>query len=62
MEAKIIPIGNSLGIVLPKETLEQMNLHEGDIVEIVKSPVDSQLQIARKIMLKRKAVLKELAK
>ncbi|MGG3920418.1 AbrB/MazE/SpoVT family DNA-binding domain-containing protein [Geobacillus thermodenitrificans] len=34
MEKKIRRIGNSLGIVLPAEILKEIQLSEGDIVEV----------------------------
>jgi putative addiction module antidote len=37
-ETKIISIGNSFGIILPKETLAQLKLEKGDRVYISETP------------------------
>ena len=74
MELKITQIGNSLGVILPKEMLKEMNLTKGDIMSIDRregsewriAPFDEmynfQLNVARKIMKKRRNLLKALAK
>ena len=36
--AKIIAIGNSAGVILPKETLAKLNLKKGDTVYISETP------------------------
>ena len=36
--AKIISIGNSAGIILPKETLAQLKVEKGDTVYISETP------------------------
>jgi putative addiction module antidote len=70
---KLTQIGNSVGVILPKEVLARMNLEKGDTVYLTDaadgvtltpySP-DFALQMtaARKIMKKRRDVLRELAK
>lgn len=35
MERNLRKIGNSLGLLLPKQMLDDMNLEEGDCVEII---------------------------
>lgn len=71
--AKITKIGNSFGVILPKPMLERMKLTAGDVVHFVDTkngveitPYDpefeAQMEAARKIMKKRRAVLRELAK
>lgn len=73
MELKITQIGNSVGIILPKEVLHSLNVSKGDSLwiaekegEISLSPYDpefaEQMQSARAIMKKRRNVLHELAK
>lgn len=73
MELKITQIGNSVGIILPKEVLTSLNLAKGDSLwiaqnegEISLSPYDpefaEQMQAARVIMKNRRNVLHELAK
>lgn len=36
--AKIIAVGNSAGIILPKEVLARMNVEKGDTVYIAETP------------------------
>lgn len=66
-------IGNSNGVVLPKEMLERLNLGRGDQLfvtyvpdGIVLRPFDEtfarQMEVARQVMKDRRAVLRELAK
>lgn len=41
--AKIIAIGNSVGIVLPKETLAHLQLEKGDTVCLSETPYGAHL-------------------
>jgi putative addiction module antidote len=70
---KIIQIGNSLGVTLPKELLTLLNAEKGDTLTLTPAPdgfrlstYDSekirQLEVARKVMKKRRHALRELAK
>jgi len=71
---KLTQIGNSVGVILPKEILAKMNLEKGDTVYLTEaanggfnlSPYDDeferQMEAARRIMKKRRNVLRELAK
>ena len=70
---KIRKIGNSLGIVLPKETLAQLRVGEGDELHVIETPdgielraydpeIERQLDIARKIARRYRNTLRELAK
>jgi putative addiction module antidote len=70
---KLTQIGNSVGVILPKEILARLNLEKGDTVFVTdaadgfrltrSSPeVEEQLAIGRRIMKDRRAVLRELAK
>jgi putative addiction module antidote len=70
---KLRAIGNSVGVVLPKELLDKMNLGEGDVLYAIPErdglrlvPTDPQFEEdmakAREIMKRRRAVLRELAK
>ena len=70
---KLTQIGNSVGVILPKETLARLNLGKGDSLFLSDSanginlspydPVfDAQMTEARRIMKKRRDVLRELAK
>ena len=70
---KLTQIGNSVGVILPKEVLARLKLVKGDTVYLTENPdgvtlspndpaFESQLDAARGIMKKRRAVLRELAK
>jgi len=70
---KLTQIGNSVGVILPKEILARLKLEKGDTVFVTDSPdgvritphdpdFETQMEAARKIMKKRRAVLRELAK
>ena len=70
---KLTKIGNSTGVVLPKEALVQMNVQAGDTVYLSRTPdgyrltpydpeFEQQMEVARKIMKRRRAALRELAK
>jgi len=70
---KLTSIGNSVGLVLPKEALARLNLAKGDVVYLTEAPdgirltpynpdFEQQMAAARAVMKKRRAVLRELAK
>jgi putative addiction module antidote len=70
---KLIPIGNSTGVIIPKGMLQQLGVEEGDTLFPVRTPngielrrVDpefaDQMRVAREIMGKDRAILRELAK
>ena len=70
---KLTKIGNSLGLILPKEVLARLKLAKGDEIFITESPegyritphnpaFEAQMKAARAIMKRRRAVLRELAK
>lgn len=70
---KITKIGNSAGIILPKELLAKLNADVGDEISltltddgITLTPVDPEFEeemvLARQIMHERRKVLRELAK
>jgi len=46
VEAKIRKIGNSLGIILPKEVLQQLNAGEGMSLYLTESP-DGAVRVSR---------------
>lgn len=74
MKSKIRKIGNSYGIVLPKEALHAMKVQEGDTLYITESTENSirlsgedqefveMMEIADKGMRKYRNALRELAK
>lgn len=70
---KITRIGNSAGIVLPKEVLAQLGAEVGDTLSVVTTPrgieisatepdFDEQMAVAREVMARRRRALRELAK
>jgi putative addiction module antidote len=70
---KITRVGNSAGLVLPKEALSKLRVEQGDTVYLTEAPdgfrltahdpsFEKQMTAARKIMKKRRAALRELAK
>jgi putative addiction module antidote len=70
---KLTQIGNSVGVILPKELLSRLKLEKGDTVYLTEaadgvrltpySPeFEQQMAAARRIMKQRRDVLRELAK
>ncbi len=70
---KLTQIGYSVGAVFPRELLNQLQLDKGDQLYVTEAPdglritkhnpeFAQQMQAAREIMKKRRAVLHELAK
>lgn len=73
MELKITKIGNSLGVILPRELLIRLKLDKGDSLFVTEGPdgfrmnaldpaFAEQMQAARALMKKRRNVLNELSK
>ena len=70
---KLTQIGNSVGVILPKEVLARLKLEKGDTVFVTDSvdgirltpysaDFEAQMTAAREVMKKRRHVLRELAK
>lgn len=70
---KLTAIGNSVGVILPREMLAKLGVEKGDMLSVVETPdglrlsahdpaFETQMAAARKIMKDRRAVLRELAK
>lgn len=70
---KIVAIGNSTGVILPKELLASLKLDRGDELYPVKTEsgvelrvydpeFEAQAEAARMVMKSRRNVLRELAK
>lgn len=66
-------IGNSSGVVLPKELLELLNVKQGDKLFVTRTPdgvvlkpydedFAEQMELAREIMREDRNILRELAK
>ena len=72
-QLKIKKIGNSAGVILPKEVLARLGAGVGDVLEVVHLPggfelrapdaeFDAQMAVAREVMARRKRALRELAR
>ena len=72
-QLKITKIGNSAGIILPKDVLTHLDTNIGDSLSVSKTPrgielsppetdFDAQMAVAREVMARRKRALAELAK
>jgi putative addiction module antidote len=70
---KLTQIGNSIGVIFPKDLLAKLNLEKGDEIFLTESPdgfritkhdpvFEAQMAIAREVMKENRAVLRELAK
>ncbi|MDF1737979.1 MAG: AbrB/MazE/SpoVT family DNA-binding domain-containing protein [Verrucomicrobiales bacterium] len=70
---KLTSIGNSTGLILPKELLEKLRVEKGDTVTVTETPrgleisgydekKDRQLEMAEKIMRDNRNLLRKLAK
>ena len=70
---KLTQIGNSVGVILPKEVLSRLKLEKGDVLYLsdaangvmltpYSAEFETQMKAARNIMKKRRNVLRELAK
>ena len=69
---KITSIGNSSGVILPKEILEKLCVGKGDNLFVTETPsgielsahdeeVDRQMEIAEKLMRENRNLLRKLA-
>ncbi|GIX28763.1 AbrB/MazE/SpoVT family DNA-binding domain-containing protein [Pelomicrobium methylotrophicum] len=72
MKLKITTVGNSAGVILPKELLARLRLEKGDALYAIELPdgikltpfdpkLAEQMEVAERIMRKRRALLKKLA-
>jgi putative addiction module antidote len=70
---KLTQIGNSVGVILPRELLARLGMVKGDTLYAVEQPdgvrltvadpeFGAQMDVARAVMKERRAVLRELAK
>jgi putative addiction module antidote len=73
---KIIKVGNSAGLILPKDVLARLRVSAGDVLDVVDNGDDgleirrhdedsefsNQMAAAREVMERRKRALRELAK
>lgn len=70
---KLIKIGNSMGVILPKEVLAKLAVEVGDSLDVSDTPdgihlqrhdggFAEQMDLARAVMKRRRNALRELAK
>ncbi|NOY72323.1 MAG: AbrB/MazE/SpoVT family DNA-binding domain-containing protein [Gammaproteobacteria bacterium] len=73
IKVKVTAVGNSMGILLPKEALNKMKADKGDTLYLVESPEGytltpyekdfaNQIEAAEKVMKKYRNALQKLAK
>jgi len=73
MKLKLRAVGTSTGLVLPKETLQRLNVKRGDILFAVETPdgylltpydpeLERQLVVGREVMKEHRDTLRALAK
>jgi putative addiction module antidote len=60
VELKLRKIGNSLGVVLPKEALAHLKVSEGDVLTLTESPDGVRLTTANPEFTKSMAVFESL--
>lgn len=72
MKLKITTVGNSAGVILPKELLARLRVEKGDALYAVETPdgirlttynptVAEQMEVAERVMRKRRNLLRKLA-
>ena len=72
LTVKLTTIGNSTGIVLPKELLERMHVQKGDLLHVLEVPggisltplnpeLAQQMDVAEGVMRRRRNLLSKLA-
>jgi putative addiction module antidote len=72
-ELKLTAIGNSVGVILPRDMLARLGLGKGDTLHAIETPdglrlttsdpdFEAEMEVARQQMKKWRNVLRELAK
>ncbi len=70
---KLTQIGNSIGVILPKEVLARLKLEKGDVLHVTETPdglaltpydpsFDDQLEMGREFMREYRDTFRALAK
>ena len=73
LKIKVTTVGNSVGVVLPKEVLARLKIEKGDSLTLIETAngielmpydaeFDADMEAARKVMRKYRNTLRELAK
>ena len=69
---KVTAIGNSLGVILPKEVVARLRVQKGDQLHVLVTPrgielspfdpaLDEQLEVGRDVMRRYRSTLRKLA-
>ncbi|MCB1587413.1 MAG: AbrB/MazE/SpoVT family DNA-binding domain-containing protein [Xanthomonadales bacterium] len=72
MKLRITTVGNSAGVILPKELLARLRLEKGDELYVVETPdgfrlsaydptLAAQMEVAEQVMRRRRNLLHKLA-
>lgn len=72
MQLKVTRVGDSIGVILPRELVDKLQINQGDFLEIIETedgltvkPYDAelgqQMEVAEKIMREDYNLLKRLA-
>ncbi|MDR3418012.1 MAG: AbrB/MazE/SpoVT family DNA-binding domain-containing protein [Nevskia sp.] len=72
MKLKITTVGNSAGVVLPKELLARLRLDKGDTLYVTELPdgiklapydpvFEQQMEVAERVMRRRRTLLRKLS-
>lgn len=72
MKLKLIAVGNSTGVILPKELLDKLRVEKGDELHVIETPdgirltqfdetFDHQMDVAEGVMRRRRNLLRKLA-
>ncbi|MDR9404027.1 MAG: AbrB/MazE/SpoVT family DNA-binding domain-containing protein [Halothece sp. Uz-M2-17] len=72
MQLKVTRVGDSIGVILPRELVDKLQINQGDFLEIIETadgltvkPYDTelsqQMEVAEKIMREDYNLLKRLA-
>ena len=72
MQLKIIAVGNSAGVLLPKELLARLRVEKGESLYVAETPdgiklmphdpaLAAQMEVAERVMRKRRNLLRKLA-
>ena len=71
-ELKLVQVGDEVGVVLPRELLDNLGAREGDTLDVTETPnglllsagpevFERQMGIARRIMREKRHILRRLA-
>ncbi len=72
-KVKLTAIGNSVGVILPRDTLDRLKLEKGDTLHLVETPTgveltpydpefEAEMDSVRRVMRKNRDALRRLAK